>query len=53
MRLKCVIIDDEPLASVLLEGYVAKTPYLELVATFESGVEAMQSNHWGMWISSF
>ncbi len=44
MRLKCVIIDDEPLAAMLLEGYVDKTPYLELVDTFSSGVEAMHSS---------
>ncbi|MFR9651362.1 MAG: LytTR family DNA-binding domain-containing protein [Rikenellaceae bacterium] len=44
MRLKCAIIDDEPLAAMLLKSYVDKTPTLELVATFESAVEAMHSD---------
>ncbi len=43
MRLKTIIIDDEPLASALLEGYVAKTPFLEHIATFSTAVEAMES----------
>lgn len=42
--LRCIIIDDEPLAAMLIEGYVAKTPYLELVATFSSAVEAIHSD---------
>lgn len=43
MTIKCIIIDDEPLAAMLIEGYVAKTPYLELLATFTSAVEAIHS----------
>ncbi len=43
LKLRCVVIDDEPLAAMLIESYVKKTPYLELVATFSSAVEAMQS----------
>lgn len=38
--LTCAIIDDEPLAVQLLESYVKKTPYLELVRTFGNAVEA-------------
>ncbi len=44
MKVRCIIIDDEPLAAMLLEGYVAKTPFLELVATFSSAVEAIHSD---------
>ncbi len=44
MRIKCIIIDDEPLAAMLIEGYVAKTPYLEHLATFTSAVEAIHSD---------
>lgn len=44
MKLRCAIIDDEPLAVTLLESYVKKTPYLELVGAYSSGVEAMQSD---------
>ncbi len=44
MIIKCIIIDDEPLAAMLIEGYVAKTPYLELLSTFSSGIEAIHSD---------
>ncbi len=43
MRLKTIVIDDEPLAAMLLEGYVAKTPFLEHTATFSTAVEAINS----------
>ncbi len=42
MNLKCVIIDDEPLALNLLESYVKKTPFLELVGKYSSAVQAMK-----------
>ena len=42
MMLSCAIIDDEPLAAGLLEGYVNKTPYLELKGTYNSAVTAMR-----------
>lgn len=42
-KIRTVVIDDEPLAQGLIESYVAKTPYLEHVASFSSGVEAMHS----------
>ena len=34
MNLKCAIVDDEPLALGLLESYVNKTPFLELVGKY-------------------
>lgn len=43
MILKTIVIDDEPLAAMLLEGYISKTPFLELTATFSTAVEAMNS----------
>ena len=43
MKLRCVIIDDEPLAIDLLKAYVVQTPYLELVATFENPLAAMET----------
>ncbi|MFI3332748.1 MAG: LytTR family DNA-binding domain-containing protein [Rikenellaceae bacterium] len=43
MKLKTIVIDDEPLAAMLLEGYVTKTPFLEHVATFSTAVEALNS----------
>jgi len=41
MKLKCIIIDDEPLAIDLLESYAAQTPFLELLGTFESAIDAI------------
>lgn len=42
MTLRCVIIDDEPLALELLKSYVAKTPFLELAGEYSSAVAAMK-----------
>ncbi len=42
MILKCAIIDDEPLAAGLLKSYAEKTPFLHLIGTFGSAVEAMK-----------
>ena len=33
--LKCMVIDDEPLAIQLLENHISKVPFLELVSTFK------------------
>lgn len=38
--LKCLIIDDEPLALRQLAAYIAKIPYLELVASCNSALKA-------------
>lgn len=43
MKLTCSIIDDEPLAAELLEGYARKTPFLELCGTFGSGAAAYEA----------
>lgn len=40
MKLNCAIIDDEPLAVELMEGYVRKTPFLTLCGSFGSGSAA-------------
>lgn len=40
MKLSCIVIDDEPLAVELMEGYVRKTPYLELAGSYGSGTAA-------------
>lgn len=40
--MKCCVIDDEPLARELLSGYISKTPFLELVGSFESATEAVK-----------
>lgn len=43
MKLKCAIVDDEPLAVSLLESYVNKTPFLELKGTYNSAVTALEN----------
>lgn len=40
-KMRCVIVDDEPLAVELMAGYVRKTPSLELVGTYTDPVEAL------------
>lgn len=40
--LKCIAIDDEPLALRQLTAYISKVPYLELVATCNDALEAQQ-----------
>ncbi len=40
MKIRCVIIDDEPLASSLIDSYCAQIPQLEVVATCASAIEA-------------
>ena len=42
MTITCAIIDDEPLAAGLLESYARKTPYLQLVGTYNSAILAMK-----------
>ena len=42
MIINCAIIDDEPLAAGLLKSYAEKTPFLNLIGTYGSAVEAMK-----------
>ncbi len=42
MRLKCVAIDDEPLALELIKNYTAKFPDLELLQTFDDAISAVE-----------
>ena len=39
--LRCFVVDDEPLAVKMLENYIARTPFLELVASFTDPVLAL------------
>lgn len=48
MSLKCVVIDDEPLAIELIKNYIARTESLQLTQTFEdaiSGIEFLNQHH--------
>lgn len=41
-KLKCLIVDDEPLALDLIESYVKRTPFLELAGRCASAFEAIE-----------
>jgi DNA-binding LytR/AlgR family response regulator len=40
-KLKCIVVDDEPMAREIIETYIAKTSNLELVASFSNAAEAI------------
>ena len=42
MSIRCIVIDDEPLAIRQMEFYISKMPILERVESFDSAVEARQ-----------
>lgn len=41
-KIKCIIVDDEPLAVSLLGSYVEKIPFLDLVFSTENPIEALE-----------
>jgi DNA-binding LytR/AlgR family response regulator len=41
MNIRCIAIDDEPLAVKKIAGYIQKVPFLELVAECRNAAEAM------------
>ena len=42
MKLKAIIIDDEPLARKLLNDFSSKVPFLEVLGSFSNGLEALE-----------
>lgn len=47
MKIKCVTVDDEPLALNMVSTFVKQTPFLELVGEFDNAIDALnfiQSN---------
>lgn len=40
--LKCIVIEDEPLAVKILTGYIAQVPFLELAGTFKNALLATE-----------
>lgn len=42
MKIKCIAIDDEPPALMQMEDYILKVPFLELLKTFDSGLESLE-----------
>ncbi len=41
MKIKCIIIDDEPLAIKVIEAHLNEVPEIELAATFNSPLDAL------------
>ncbi len=41
VSIKCIVIDDEPVAIDILTDYVGKVEYLELIGTFRSSLKAL------------
>ena len=39
-KIKCIIVEDEPLAAKVLSDYISQTPFLELQATFKDAILA-------------
>src|SRR5450432_2952625 len=47
-NIKCIIIEDEPLAVKVLSDYISQTPFLELQGTFKDAILAtdwLRDNH--------
>lgn len=42
-KLRCIVVDDEPLAAGLIASYIGKTPFTELAGTFSSAQAAIKS----------
>lgn len=40
--IRCIAIDDEPLALKQMSSYIDKTPFLELVGTFDNALSALE-----------
>jgi len=41
MKINCIIVEDEPLALERTKAYVLKLPFLNLLATFDNGIDAL------------
>ncbi len=42
MALKCIMVDDEPLAVEVLESYIARIDRLEVIGTFNNAIKAFE-----------
>lgn len=45
MTIRCLIIDDEPLAQRVIERYIADIPYLEVAGKCSNAIEALELLH--------
>lgn len=44
-QLKCIAVDDEPLALTLVCNFIQQTPFLELVGRYGTAIEALKGIH--------
>ena len=44
-ELKCIAVDDEPLALGLVSSFIEKTPFLKLAGKYSSAIEALHAIH--------
>jgi DNA-binding LytR/AlgR family response regulator len=42
MRIDCIVVEDEPLAAERLRDFILKVPFLNLLKTFDNGVDAIE-----------
>lgn len=42
MNIKCIVVDDEPLAIDKITEYITRIPYLELLASFDNAIDALE-----------
>jgi DNA-binding LytR/AlgR family response regulator len=40
-KITCIVVEDEPLALERVMGYVLKLPYINLLSTFDNGIDAL------------
>lgn len=41
MKIRCIAVDDEPLALVKMRNYIERIPFLELVADFDNAIDTL------------
>lgn len=44
-KIKCIVVEDEPLAVKILVDYINETPFLDLKATFKDAIQATEYLH--------
>jgi DNA-binding LytR/AlgR family response regulator len=42
MKINCIAVDDEPLALEVIEDYIKKVPFLNLLKVFDNAIDAME-----------
>lgn len=42
MIIKCIAVDDEPLALDIIKDYISQVPFLKLLKTFKDGISALE-----------